>query len=227
MRAFFLLMVLANAAFYAYTYVAGQQASADRQISLLQISPERIKLLRATNGKAAAQAKPVAAPATTASAAPTACIEWGILAGPEVTRAETALAKLDLPQALVQRAVTDAGGYWVYIPPLKTKGELDKNIEELKSLGVPDFFVVQDSTQWRNAISLGIFKSEDAARTFLEALRARGVRSAVAERREKFLRQIAYYVREPTEATIARLAEMRREFPGTQIKAVACPPAGA
>lgn len=227
MRAFFLLLVLANAAFYAYAYVVGQQANADRQILLLQISPERIKLLRATDGRSAAPAQPVAAPAATEYAAPSACIEWGILAGPEVTRAEAALARLDLPQTLVQRAVTDAGGYWVYIPPLKTKGELDKSMEELKSLGFPDFFVVQDATQWRNAISLGIFKSEDTARTFLEALRAKGVRSAVAERREKFLKQIAYYVREPTEATIARLAEMQREFPGTQIKAVTCPPAGA
>jgi hypothetical protein len=225
MRALFLLLVLANAAFYAYGIVARQQGDTDSQIPLLEISPEKIRLIKSTSGAAAA--KPSKAPAGTVSAAPAACLEWGVFAGPDVARAAAALGRLELPQALVQRAVADAGGYWVYIPPLKTKADVDKKLGELKALGVTEFFVVQDTTPWRNAISLGIFRTEEAARGFLDALRGKGMQSAVAERRENFLRQIAYYVREPTEAIVAKLAELQREFPGTQIKAMACPPPDA
>lgn len=226
MRTLFLLLLLANVVFFAYAVVGRQQSGADNQIPSLEINPERIRLIKST-GVAAAKPKPSTGPAGTASAAPAACLEWGVFAGPDVARADAALARLALPQALVQRAVADAGGYWVYIPPPKTKADIDKKVGELKALGVTEFFVVQDATPWRNAISLGIFRTEEAAKGFLDALRGKGMQSAVAERRENFLRQIAYYVREPTAAIVAKLAELQREFPGTQIKAVACPPADA
>lgn len=224
MRILFLLLVLANAVFYAYAFVARERAGADNQIPLLQISPEKIKLISSIAGMGAAQRKPAVA-RPQASAAPAACLEWGVFAGPEVARADAVVAGLGFPEAQVMRTVVDAGGYWVYIPPLKSKSEVDKKIGELKGLGVEDFFPVQEATPWRNAISLGIFKTDDAAKNRLAELRGKGVRSAVAERRENFLKQIAYYVREPGEATVAKLAELQREFPGTQIKAVACPPA--
>jgi cell division septation protein DedD len=241
MRLLFLLLVLANAVFYAYTFAVRQQDGTGR-IAVLQINPEKIRVVRATGSapsqkpRPAAPAKTAAPPASSvpaktagpaASPAPAACLEWGLLAGPDVARADGAIARLDLPQVLVQRVVADVGGYWVYIPPVKSKAEVDKKIRELKALGVTDFFAVQDQSQWRNAISLGIFKSEDAARNFLARMRGKGVRSAVVERRENFLKQIVYFVREPREATVAKLTELQREFPGTEIKAVACPPADA
>ena len=226
MRALFLLLVLANVVFYVYAVVARQQPDADSQIPMLQINPEKIRLIRSTGGPAAAIPAPSTASVGAAPAAPAACLEWGVFAGPDVARADAALARLELPQALVQRAVADAGGYWVYIPPLKTKVDVDKKLSELKALGIADFFLVQDASPWRNAISLGIFRTEEAAKSFLDGLRAKGMHSAVAERRENFLRQIAYYVREPSPAIVAKLAEAQREFPGTQIRAVACPPAG-
>ena len=227
MRTLFLLLVLANLAFFAYSLMARERVAAASSIASLQVSPEKIRLIRPGDSPAASSKAPAAAPAGVAMAAPTACIEWGALAGPDVPRADAAIAGLDLPAALVQRTVTDAGGYWVYLPPVKTKAQLDQSVGQLSALGITEFFVVEDATPWRNAISLGIFKSESAARSFLTTLRAKGVQSAVSERREHFLKQIAYFVREPNEATIARLAGLQRQFPGTEIKAVACPPAGA
>ncbi|HXF67153.1 MAG TPA: SPOR domain-containing protein [Burkholderiales bacterium] len=223
MRAFFLFLVLANLVFFAYGSLARRDDAA-RQIALLQISPERIRLIAAQGPIPAAPAPGRTAPPAQPKA-PSACLEWGIFAGPDVARAAAALARLELPQERIERAVTDAGGYWVYIPPLKTKAEVDRKVGELKALGVAEFFVVQEATQWRNAISLGIFRTEEAAKSFLGKLRERGVRSAVAERRENFLKQIAFYVREPDEPTVKRLAEIQREFPGSEIKAAPCPAA--
>lgn len=232
MRALFLLLVLANLVFYAYAHVARQSKGVESQIPLLQIAPEKIRLLKASSGvpveKSPAPRKrvPAAAPkAASAPAPPAACLEWGIFAGPNVARAEAALAGLELPAGQVERAITDAGGYWVYMPPLKSKADTDRKIRELKELGVTEFFVVQDTGQWRNAISLGIFRTDEAAQAFLARLRERGVRSAIAARRENFLRQIAFYVREPDEATVARLTELQQQFSGSDLKAGPCPPA--
>lgn len=230
MRALFLLLVLGNLVYFAYAYVAREGAGTQSQLERLQIAPERIKLLKATGpaspekGKGQGKAIPPAPPRS-AMAIPAACLEWGVFAGPAVAKAEAALAKLDLPPAQVERAVADAGGYWVYMPPLKTKQEVDRKVGELKGLGVTEFFVVQDAGQWRNAISLGIFSTDEAAQAYLAKLKERGVRSAVAARRENFLKQVAFYVREPNEATVARVTALQQEFPGTEIKAGACPPA--
>jgi hypothetical protein len=226
MRTLFLLLVLANLAFFAYSLMARERPDAASSLSSLQISPEKIRVIRPGERPAAASKAPADVPVGVAAAMPTACIEWGALAGSDVARADAAIAGLDLPQALVQRTVTDAGGYWVYLPPAKTKVQLDRSLGQLSALGITEFYVVEDATPWRNAISLGIFKSEAAARSFLEALRTKGVQSAVTERREHFLKQIAYFVREPNETIIAKLAGLQREFPGTQLQAVACPPAG-
>ena len=116
---------------------------------------------------------------------------------------------------------------WVYMPPLKTKAEIDRKVGELKTFGVTEFFVVQDAGQWKNAISLGIFRTEEAAQGYLAKVKERGVRSAIAARRENFLKQVAFHVREPTPATVAKLTELQKEFPGTEMKAGTCPPAAA
>ena len=233
MRTRFLLLVLANLVFFAYAHVA-REDGATSQFSQLEVSPEKIKVLktsstgtvdkpRSSRGSPLDKGGPQPGSGKgVAGAAVSACIEWGIFAGPDHARADTALARLELPQDRIARTVTDAGGYWVYIPPLKSKSETDRKIGELKALGVADFFIVQDTGQWRNAISLGIFRTEEAAQGYLGKLRDRGVRSAIAERRENFLRQIAFLVREPDATMVARLAALQQEFPGSELKATPC-----
>jgi hypothetical protein len=225
MRAVFLLLVLANLFYFAYAHVTREGSGTP--VHQLEISPERIQLLKAAGEAPAAKPKPPRKPipaAPKAAMAPAACLEWGVFAGPAVGRAETALAQLSLPSGQLDRVVTDAGGYWVYMPPLKTKAEADRKVAELKSLGVSEFFLVQDAGPWRNAISLGIFKTDDAAQAYLGRLKERGVRTAVVARRENFLKQVAFYVREPNESTVARVTALQRDFPGSEVKAGTCPP---
>ena len=49
------------------------------------------------------------------------------------------------------------------------------------------------------------------------------MRSAIAERRENFLKQIAFLVREPDPALVAQLTALRQEFPGSELRATQCP----
>lgn len=235
MRALFLLLVLANLVFFAWAYVTREGAGGGNPNARLEIAPESIKLVKAAgqvvpeqSGKsdksktpAPGKAIPPAPPKT--AAAPAACMEWGIFAGPAVARAEAALARLEIAPERIERTVADSGGYWVYMPPQKTKVDADRKLEELKGLGVTEFFVVQEPAKWRFAISLGIFRTEEAAQAFLGRLKERGVRTAVAARRENFLKQVAFFVREPGESTVARLTIIQQEFPGSELKAGPCP----
>jgi hypothetical protein len=226
MRALFLLLVLANLVFYAYAQIAREGGGVDKQLPQLQIAPEKIKLLNA-EGKLppdrkqpARKSKP---PPKVATAAPAACLEWGVFAGPGVAKAEAALAQLELPAAQIERTVTDASGYWVHMPPQKTKADADRKVRELNALGVTELVMVTDPGEWRYAISLGIFRTDEAAQAFLAGLRKQGVRTATVARRENFLKQVVFYVREPSPATAARLALTQNEFPGSELKAGPCP----
>ncbi|MCC7486959.1 MAG: SPOR domain-containing protein [Burkholderiales bacterium] len=225
MRFLFLALVLANFALFAWSQATREKALRD-SYSRLEVMPEKIRVTGTSgrSGPERPQGAPAGARGPSGEPAPAACVEWGIFAGPDIARADAALARVEMPQERLERTPVD-GGYWVYLPPMKTRAETDRKVGELKALGVAEFFVVQDAGPWRNAISLGIFRTEDAAQAYLAGLKERGVRSAIAERRENFLKQVAYLVREPDEATVARLALLQKEFPGSELKATACPAA--
>lgn len=220
MRLLFLLLLLVNLGFFAYHRFLDEPVDAAAQIATLQVNPEKIRTVAADVSSVVA-----VAPATARAPVPppAACVEWGAFGGPDVARADGALAALALPAESLQRRVADIDGYWVHMPVMKTKAEVDRKVGELKALGIADVYVVQDAGPWRNAVSLGLFKSEEAANAELERLRQRGVRSAMVTRREKFLKQVSYFVREPSAATIARITELQRDFPAAELKAVGCP----
>jgi hypothetical protein len=224
MRTAFLLLLLANVAFFAYGRMVLENSRAGGQLTGLQVNPDKIRIVKPTelSRPSAGDLPRTAQPAPPLSAV---CIEWGVVAGAEVARADAAISALELSERQLHRAVTDAGGYWVYLPPAQSRAQLERTLAELGALGIRDYYVVQDATPWRNAVSLGIFKTEESADGFLRAVREKGIKSAVVGRRENFLKQIAYFVRDPSEATVAKLAELQRAFPGTQMKAVPCPPA--
>lgn len=227
MRALFLLLILANLLFFAYVQVAGEEASIASRIAALQINPERIRIAGRGDAPAAEAAKQTgqkSIPPVLAPKAPAACLEWNNLGGPDVAQAENALAGLGIEPARIERVFADADGFWVHMPPLPGRADVERKIGELKALGVREFFVVQEPGAWQNAISLGIFRSDEAANVFLASLRQRGVRSAIVTRREKLLKQVVLYIREPDAPLVAKLAEIQRNYPGTSMKAAPCPP---
>ena len=70
---------------------------------------------------------------------------------------------MKLGDNLTQRSVEHNHGYWVYIPPLKKRANVEKKIAQLKERGIKDYFVVQEKGKWLNAISLGVFRTQEAA----------------------------------------------------------------
>lgn len=207
MRGLFFLLAAANAAFAVYLYF-GSDRGGEPQLMQQQLHPDKVRVLKE------APAKPAQAPA--------ACLEWGAFAGDEMARAEAALAKLELGDRVSRKSVERAGGYWVYIPPLKTRQDADKKINELKTRAVADYFLVQDSVKWRNAISLGIFSTREAADKRLNELKEKGVKSAVAGERTDPVKHVLFVIRDPSQTAAARLVELQQEFAGSELAAAAC-----
>ncbi len=150
------------------------------------------------------------------------CLEWGDFSGPDLTRATAALSALQLADKLGQRQVEREIGYWVYIPPLRNKAAVNRKIAELKALGVKEYFVVQIPGHWLNAISLGVFKTRDAAQNFLHGLQAKGVRTARVGARDSKLKATLFMLNRVDAATQAKLTAMQKDFAGTELSNVPC-----
>jgi hypothetical protein len=214
MRLFFLILLLVNAGAFGYIRFEESRDSAGGQIALLQIAPDKIKLLKSGTLSSGSKDKGAATRPQPALV----CLEWGSFGADEAARAAAALAQLALGDKVSQRETGDS--YWVYIPPLKTKAEVDRKMGDLKVLGVTDSYVVQDSDQWKLAISLGIFKSEEAAVNYLAQLRQKGVRSAVVGPRGA--KASLFVIRDPGDAVASKIAEFKADFPTATLKAAAC-----
>ncbi|MBI5429141.1 MAG: SPOR domain-containing protein [Nitrosomonadales bacterium] len=150
------------------------------------------------------------------------CLEWGDFSGQDLERAATALAALQLGEKLSQREIELDTNYWIYIPPLKNKGAINKKIGELRELGVTEYFVVTNAGHWYNAISLGVFKTRDAAQKFLNYLRTKGVRSAQIGERASKLKTTRFMLGGVNSETKARLIEMQKDFSGIEMANVPC-----
>ena len=227
MRIAFLLLVAANLALYAwFQHYAPAESATDPQPARRQISPEKIRLLESKelSSLAAAASKPEAKPAAPVAAAPAlggGCIEWGGFALAEAPKAEQALAPLALGARLAQRRSEETVGWWVFIAPQGNRAAALKKTAELKALGIDDYFILQEEGRMRWAVSLGVFSSEEAARNRLEALRARGVRSAQTGERDAQVPKVWFQVRGADAALQAKLKELAEGLPGTELRA--CP----
>jgi hypothetical protein len=180
------------------------------------------------NGAAVnASVAPVAATAasaepTAAAAPPLQCIEVGNFDLAEARRFEQALVPLALGDRLSQRAVADGERYIVYIPPLVDKESADRKGAELRALGVTDFFVFSESSDLRFGISLGMFKSAEAANQHLANLGRKGVHSAKVAARPSANSKTAYQLRGLDAAAEATLTRIRAGFPKQETRD--CPP---
>src|SRR5437773_10098349 len=146
-----------------------------------QLNPQAIRLLRADQLAALAtertkQTAERAKPPPKANVA--ACLELGAFNPGDAARVQLALEPLALGSRLSQRRAEEIASYWVFMPPLRNRQAANQKAAELRKLGVEDFFIVQEDPKLRFAISLGVFRTEEAARSRLGELRTKGVRTA-------------------------------------------------
>lgn len=178
MRAFVFLLVLANLLFFVWTQgYFGSKASPDAVRLQQQLLADQVNIVARGEPPAASAKVPVAEkPVEKKTGA--GCLLLNGLPIADADRIERLLAEKFSAFKAVRSITPGSSTYWVFIPPLASKQDADRKAAELKRLGAPEFFIVQDDGPNRLAISLGIFSSEESARERLDTLRAKGVRSA-------------------------------------------------
>jgi hypothetical protein len=214
MRWIFLLLVLANAAFFGYMQFNGTRAEESITVHA-PFNADKVHLLGIAPPPGAKPAKPL--PAT-----PQVCLEWGSFASADLEKAKQAVEKLHLGDKITVRSVGEHITYWVLIPPLKSKQDTDKKMAEIKALGVDDVALVQNGDKLHNIISLGVFSTAEVANNYLTVVRGKGIRSAKVEARGKGGNQASLFVQDASEAVSAELVKIKLDFPGSELKAVAC-----
>jgi hypothetical protein len=225
MRAFFLALLLANLFFFAWaSYLSPGTAGSDPAPLARQTEPEKLKVVRPDSSPAASAAEaPAAPPAAPAAPQPAAlaCLEWGSFTPAEAARAEKALEALAPGAQLAQRRTQDGAGWWVYIGSLGDRASAVRRAAELKSLGIDDYFIVQEEGRFRWALSLGVFRSEEAAKARVAALERRGVRGVELAAREGLLPRVWLQVKGVDAPLQARLAEIAGSVEGSALRACA------
>jgi len=179
-----------------------------------------IKLL--SEADVAALPKKAPAPAPAVSVTPTeSCYEWGSFNPADSVRALTELKKLDLQ--ITDQPVTkmESARYWVYIPPLNSLEDAQAKNEEIKALGVEDTLILQD-TQWKNAISLGIFKNEALANKYIDKLHGMGVDNAVKQKHGQGKTETSYIIRHVQPEQLVKLTALKPHFSAGELKQVDC-----
>ena len=225
MRAAFLILVLANVGFFAWWRYGGPSEAADPAPLARQIDPEKLKVVAPKDLPPPSAPKPVAAikPPEPPPPQPVAlkCLDWGSFSLADASRAEKTLEPLALGARLAQRRTEETAGWWVFIPAQKVPNQRQaalRKAAELRNLGVEDYFIVQEEGQHRWALSLGVFRTEDAARARLAALRGQGVRTAVIGARETVVPKVWLQVKGVDPALEAKLKELAAQVESTELR---------
>lgn len=241
MKKALIILVLANVAFFVTMRLNSAPGGATRSAEPL-LNEQKIRLLSGSEGDAAkvlpaaepekmpvkqdpqvtaaVQATP-SAPAI-AKPEPLLCLEWGEFTGSELSRAKKILSEFKLGEKLSQREVEYDTSYWVYMPPLKDRKAVIRKVREIKKLGITEYFAVNAPDKWANAISLGVFKTREAAENHLKQLRTKGIRTAIVGDRGIKLNATWFLLNGVDQEVKAKLEARQKEFTASELLNASC-----
>lgn len=206
MRLLLSMLIVANLALAGYGLLRATTAPTQHRPEL--VNAEQIRIVP---------------PPPPSQSRPAACLTWGSFAQGELDAPRDELAQTLAPGRWSEARVQVVAGWWVFIPGTRDDRELARRVRELRDAGIEDYYVIPVGGELRNTISLGIFKSEEAALAFLSGLRTRGIGSARVGARDHRITQTVFVVRDPDVGVSSRLAELALRYPGTELKSGGCP----
>ena len=218
------LLLLLNVGLLIYfnlDLIAPKPALADRSImpeKLIILSQAELEAMPIKVEPAVVQATPVIALAANSS-----CYKWGNFTKTNLPAAQVVLVRLGLQSDIKQeQANSEDRRFWVYYPPLKSAQLAEVKASEIRALGIQELFIVQDS-QWRNAISFGLFQDEQLASALLSELQTKGVKGATKALRSPGKSLNSLLIKSVNAGAVLELQKIKPEFVGTEIEPTACP----
>lgn len=213
LRTLFFLLVLGNLLLFVWGQgYFGTAGGGEAERLSAQIEPEKLRIA----GKGAP-------PATAAAPSLDECRALAGLEREAAGKLADLISGRDAQLKVDQRALEEPKSWWVHIPPQSNGAQADRKAAELSKLGVKDFYVVRESGPNQYAVSLGLFKSEEAAKDSLAVLQKKGVKSARILARETAGDKMIVEVRGKADQLSKALAELPAEF--SDVQKAECPAA--
>lgn len=150
------------------------------------------------------------------------CVEWRGLSPGEFAQAREQLKALAEQRVMSFTEVPLETRHWVIFPPLPSAESAAAKLDELIATGLDDAFVVKDGV-WRNAISLGLYASDEAARRRVVEVEAKGVLGTRVELMPRQGTEFYFVIRSEDPEALKSLSGIRQAYPNSQQSRVACP----
>lgn len=245
MKLVFLLLALANLVLFAWLQGAfGGLPDAGREPERVnrQVEPERVRVLTQQEVQAlrsktkdvpgpSSSALPAAVAAPAAASMPAAiaaadlvgltCVEMGDFTAESVNRVRQRLDNLALGDRMSVRSVEAPGWFMVYVPPLKTRAEVDRRADELRKAGVKEMLVIADNSPMRFGIALGSFKDQDLASRHAADLDRRGIKGVKVADKPSTLQVTRFQLRNVDTTLADVLRAVQKEFNAARFQACA------
>lgn len=109
---------------------------------------------------------------------PIACFEFAGLTLADSQQLEEKLKPLALGARQTRSEIAEVATNMVYLPPSANQDTAEKKLALVKKMGMTDVSVVQDQSPLRWAISLGVFKTPEAAKNYLASVQKKGLKEA-------------------------------------------------
>lgn len=180
MRLTFLILLLINVAIFPFVWgfvSVGSDGSEPLRLSS-QLNPERIRILP-SGADAPKPAGIVQAQRADVEAEPEACESLSGLAREQVDTIGARILERQLAVRVSESEQMATTSWWVHMPGLQTRQLAERKQAELRALGVREMSLMPEpGDPEKLVISLGLFKTEAAAKDLLASLVTKGVRNA-------------------------------------------------
>ena len=164
---------------------------------------------------------PAQVPAARVAAPEAMCVEWRGLDPDEFAQVREQLKTMAGERAMSFTEVPLNTRHWVIFPPLPSAQSAADKLGELAAAGVGDAFVVKDGA-WRNAISLGLYADDEAARRRVREVEDKGVLGTRVELLPRQGTDFYFVIRSADTDTLKSLGGIKQAYPNSQQSRVAC-----
>lgn len=157
------------------------------------------------------------------------CFDVGPLTAAEAENLRLNLSKSEPEFKLEATEYADGASYMVVTPPATSAREAQRREQALRNFGIRETYVIPEG-ELRNAVSIGVFKTKDAADGLVASLGTRGVANLQIVSRPNPTKA-GLRVDGVTQPKLDRARELLRQMPvqacPARVPAVAAPPPAA
>ena len=183
-----------------------------------QNAPMNVERLSLRGQSAAAPKRGVSRTAATEAL----CVEWRGLNRGELTQVRDQLKAMVGERVMSFTEVPLNTRHWVIFPPLPSPESAAAKLSELAAAGLQDAYVVK-SGALRNAISLGLYANDEAARRRVRDVEDKGVLGTRVELLPRQGTDFYFVIRSEDPDALKSLSEIKQAYPNSQQSRVACP----